>query len=86
MATSYTLLADLKAGCCSNTAEIHCGLVDQYGFARNKIWVIDDNIPPLYSNEFLKQSLVSLAINGDSTLISLETSKASSQIEGFRNI
>ncbi|CAN6899692.1 unnamed protein product [Brassica oleracea] len=46
MATSYTLLVDSKAGCCSNTAEfVDCGLVDHHGFSRNKIRVIDDNIP-----------------------------------------
>ncbi|CAN7055939.1 unnamed protein product [Brassica oleracea var. botrytis] len=26
---------------------VDCGLVDQHGFSRNKIRVIDDNIPPL---------------------------------------
>lgn len=78
-----------------------CGLLDQHGFARNKIWVIDDNPPPpppplptnessssfgksfvdlllkpseddlkLWPHSFEFRLRVSLALDGDLTLIS----------------
>jgi glucose-6-phosphate 1-epimerase len=39
-----------------------CGSLDQHGFARNKIWVIDENPPPLNSNESLGKSFVDLLL------------------------
>ncbi|KAH0865504.1 hypothetical protein HID58_082715 [Brassica napus] len=39
-----------------------CGLLDQHGFARNKIWVIDENPPPLNSKESLGKSFVDLLL------------------------
>ncbi|XP_048611889.1 putative glucose-6-phosphate 1-epimerase [Brassica napus] len=39
-----------------------CGSLDQHGFARNKIWVIDENPPPLASNESFGKSFVDLLL------------------------
>ncbi|XP_010544788.1 PREDICTED: putative glucose-6-phosphate 1-epimerase [Tarenaya hassleriana] len=39
-----------------------CGSLDQHGFARNKIWVIDDSPPPLHPNESLGKSFVDLLL------------------------
>ena len=34
-----------------SSSDINWGLLEQNGFARKKIWVIDDNPPPLHRNE-----------------------------------
>ncbi|CAF2042411.1 unnamed protein product [Brassica rapa] len=39
-----------------------CGSLDQHGFARNKIWLIDENPPPLASNESFGKSFVDLLL------------------------
>ncbi|CAH8354058.1 unnamed protein product [Eruca vesicaria subsp. sativa] len=39
-----------------------CGILDQHGFARNKIWVMDENPPPLNSKESLEKSFVDLLL------------------------
>ncbi|KAF5937135.1 hypothetical protein HYC85_024641 [Camellia sinensis] len=40
----------------------NCGSLEQHGFARNKIWSIDENPPPLHPNDSLGKSLVDLLL------------------------
>ncbi|CAK9165817.1 unnamed protein product [Ilex paraguariensis] len=40
----------------------NCGLLEQHGFARNKIWTIDDNPPPLHLNETHGKSFIDLLL------------------------
>ncbi|KAG5411377.1 hypothetical protein IGI04_007696 [Brassica rapa subsp. trilocularis] len=39
-----------------------CGSLDQHGFPRNKIWLIDENPPPLASNESFGKPFVDLLL------------------------
>ncbi|KAI8545010.1 hypothetical protein RHMOL_Rhmol07G0009900 [Rhododendron molle] len=40
----------------------NCGSLEQHGFARNKIWTIDKNPPPLHPNDSLGKSFVDLVL------------------------
>ncbi|XP_021887550.1 putative glucose-6-phosphate 1-epimerase [Carica papaya] len=40
----------------------NCGLLEQHGFARNKIWAIDDNPPPLHPNDSDGKSFIDLML------------------------
>ncbi|KAJ9188262.1 hypothetical protein P3X46_003634 [Hevea brasiliensis] len=40
----------------------NCGSLEQHGFARNKIWTVDDNPPPLQSNDSKGKSFVDLLL------------------------
>ncbi|XP_052211424.1 putative glucose-6-phosphate 1-epimerase [Diospyros lotus] len=40
----------------------NCGPLEQHGFARNKIWSIDENPPPLHPMDYLGQSFVDLLL------------------------
>ncbi|XP_052180987.1 putative glucose-6-phosphate 1-epimerase [Diospyros lotus] len=40
----------------------NCGSLEQHGFARNKIWSIDENPPPLHPKDSLGQSFVDLLL------------------------
>lgn len=40
----------------------NCGSLEQHGFARNKIWTIDQNPPPLHPNDSLGKSFVDLVL------------------------
>lgn len=40
----------------------NCGSLEQHGFARNKIWTIDENPPPLHPNDSLGKSFVDLVL------------------------
>ncbi|CAL5397650.1 unnamed protein product [Camellia sinensis] len=40
----------------------NCGSLEQHGFARNKIWSIDENPPPLHPNDSLGKSFVDLLL------------------------
>ncbi|GER49767.1 galactose mutarotase-like superfamily protein [Striga asiatica] len=40
----------------------NCGSVDQHGFARNKIWTIEDDPPPLHASDSLGKSFVDLLL------------------------
>ncbi|GFP91948.1 putative glucose-6-phosphate 1-epimerase [Phtheirospermum japonicum] len=40
----------------------NCGSIDQHGFARNKIWTVEDDPPPLHANDSLGKSFVDLLL------------------------
>ncbi|GLT59037.1 hypothetical protein SLA2020_318820 [Shorea laevis] len=40
----------------------NCGSLEQHGFARNKIWAIDDNPPPLLPNDSNGKSFIDLLL------------------------
>ncbi|CAK9139332.1 unnamed protein product [Ilex paraguariensis] len=40
----------------------NCGSLEQHGFARSKIWTIDDNPPPLHLNESTGKSFIDLLL------------------------
>ena len=40
----------------------NCGSLEQHGFARNKIWTVDDNPPPLHPNDSHGISFVDLLL------------------------
>ncbi|KAF7137569.1 hypothetical protein RHSIM_Rhsim07G0007500 [Rhododendron simsii] len=40
----------------------NCGSLEQHGFAKNKIWTIDKNPPPLHPNDSLGKSFVDLLL------------------------
>ncbi|KAJ4954881.1 hypothetical protein NE237_011664 [Protea cynaroides] len=40
----------------------NCGSLEQQGFARNKIWTIDDNPPPLLASDSKGKSLIDLLL------------------------
>ncbi|KAI4328871.1 hypothetical protein L6164_021193 [Bauhinia variegata] len=40
----------------------NCGSLELHGFARNKIWTIDDNPPPLPANDSSRKSFVDLLL------------------------
>ncbi|XAR62999.1 Glucose-6-phosphate 1-epimerase [Bertholletia excelsa] len=40
----------------------NCGSLEQHGFARNKIWTIDENAPPLHPNDSHGKSFVDLLL------------------------
>ncbi|KAG8663738.1 hypothetical protein MANES_01G249800v8 [Manihot esculenta] len=40
----------------------NCGSLEQHGFARNKIWTVDSNPPPLQSNESQGKSFIDLLL------------------------
>ncbi|KAK7850010.1 putative glucose-6-phosphate 1-epimerase [Quercus suber] len=40
----------------------NCGLLEQHGFARNKIWTVDDNPPPLHPNDSHGKSFIDLLL------------------------
>ncbi|KAE8726119.1 putative glucose-6-phosphate 1-epimerase [Hibiscus syriacus] len=40
----------------------NCGSLDQHGFARSKIWTIDDNPPPLNLNDSHGESFINLLL------------------------
>lgn len=39
-----------------------CGSSELHGFARNRMWTIDDNPPPLPANDFAGKSFVDLLL------------------------
>lgn len=40
----------------------NCGVLEQHGFARNKIWTVDDNPPPLPSTDSQGKSFIDLLL------------------------
>lgn len=50
----YVLFMRVKFG--------NCGSLEQHGFARNKFWTIDDDPPPLQSNDSQGKSFVDLLL------------------------
>lgn len=40
----------------------NCGSLEQHGFARNKIWVIDNNPPPLHPNDSNGKAYIDLLL------------------------
>ncbi|XP_058096048.1 putative glucose-6-phosphate 1-epimerase isoform X3 [Magnolia sinica] len=40
----------------------NCGSLEQHGFARNKIWTIDDDPPPLHPAEYIGKSAIDLLL------------------------
>ncbi|GAA0186387.1 hypothetical protein LIER_33675 [Lithospermum erythrorhizon] len=40
----------------------NCGSIEQHGFARNKVWTIDENSPPLHPNDSREKSAVDLLL------------------------
>lgn len=40
----------------------NCGSLEQHGFARNKLWTIDENPPPLPPNDSHGKSFVDLLL------------------------
>ncbi|KAM7472267.1 hypothetical protein LguiA_010450 [Lonicera macranthoides] len=40
----------------------NCGSLEQHGFARNKIWTIDDDPPPLHPNDSQGKSFIDLLL------------------------
>lgn len=40
----------------------NCGSLDQHGFARNKLWIIDDNPPPMHPNDSNGKTCVDLLL------------------------
>ncbi|KAF3439910.1 hypothetical protein FNV43_RR18188 [Rhamnella rubrinervis] len=40
----------------------NCGSLEQHGFARNKIWTVDDNPPPLHPNDSKGKSFIDLLL------------------------
>ncbi|GMY23821.1 putative glucose-6-phosphate 1-epimerase [Fagus crenata] len=40
----------------------NCGSLEQHGFARNKIWTVDDNPPPLHPNDSHGKSFIDLLL------------------------
>lgn len=39
-----------------------CGLLEQHGFARNRLWTIDNDPPPLYSGDSTDKSYIDLLL------------------------
>lgn len=40
----------------------NCGSLEQHGFARNKLWMIDENPPPLPPNDSRGKSFIDLLL------------------------
>lgn len=40
----------------------NCGSLEQHGFARSKIWTVDDNPPPLHPNDSHGKSFIDLLL------------------------
>ncbi|KAF5464416.1 hypothetical protein F2P56_014493 [Juglans regia] len=40
----------------------NCGSLEQHGFARNKIWMVDDNPPPLHPNDSQGKAFIDLLL------------------------
>ena len=40
----------------------NCGSLEQHGFARDKIWTVDDNPPPLHPNDSHGKSFIDLLL------------------------
>ena len=40
----------------------NCGSLEQHGFARNKMWVVDDDPPRLPTNDSIGKSFVDLLL------------------------
>lgn len=40
----------------------NCGSLEQHGFARNKIWTIEEITPPLQPNDFNRKGCVDLLL------------------------
>ena len=40
----------------------NCGSLEQHGFARSKVWTVDDNPPPLHPHDSHGQSFIDLLL------------------------